>query len=169
MPFPFRPWDWGCPGWGAGMQDDLRNACDHLGSSPWTNPPVSWMQNSFFLATFRLFVELYQSRHSTGLWSGKYHHMGLFAVPVSALDEGEGFAVPAPQRMGLPAGLFASYLLGWAQSFLCLKTPWQCVSNVGKLKTALWAFSPVSFGLGTLKCIEVTWQFHHNEEVFSAL
>lgn len=34
MPFPFRPWDWGCPGWGAGMQDDLRNAYDHLGSSP---------------------------------------------------------------------------------------------------------------------------------------
>ena len=42
----------------------------------------------------------------------------------------------------------ASYLLGWEQSFLCLKTPWQCVSNAGKLKTALWAFSPVSFGLG---------------------
>ena len=100
MPFPFRPWDWGCPGWGAGMQDDLRNAYDHLGSSPWTNPPVSWMQNSFSLATFRLFVELYQSRHSTGLWSGKYHHTGLFAVPVSVLDEGEGFAVPAPPASG---------------------------------------------------------------------
>lgn len=65
------------------------------------------------------------------------------------------FEVPKANGPFSPVA-FVRYPVSWVLRFLGLRIPWQYLGGFGQLKTALWVFTLVSFGLGTLKCAKVT-------------